>query len=110
MKKNQFLRVLTIAMVIVAVSLGTLNFSSAQSIEGGTQIDYATGLSPNNSSGVSPQLLDPIGCYTYQILNCGFELGDQLFCNFTGSYGPPYQCTSLSCYGTKSTRHCVQGN
>lgn len=92
MKKN-FLKKLTLATGILAISLGVLTSVKAQK-------DDAIDLANENYS---------IGCYTTHILDCGFGLGQQLICNFTGSYGAPYQCTSHNCYGTIKTRHCVQG-
>ena len=91
MKRN-FLKTLTIATGMLAMSFGVLN-----SVQGNTdtKVDLAT------------ESIESVGCYNVYIIDCGFQLGQQLICNFTGTYGPPYQCTSYNCYGTVSTRRCV---
>lgn len=48
-----------------------------------------------------------MGCYELVKLECGLNLGQWTYCNFTGVYGPPYNCTGVTCYGTFSSRHCV---
>jgi hypothetical protein len=94
--KRKFLRTFTVAIGILAMSLSLLPSVSAQTDE---EVDYVSEFAPGGGGGV--------GCYTTHIIDCGFGLGQQLICNFTGAYGAPYQCTSHNCYGTITTRYCV---
>ncbi len=92
MKRN-FLRTLAIATGMLAMSFWGLTASYGQA---------------SDQPDIAPSRQEGIGCYTTHVLDCGFQLGQQLLCNFTGSYGAPYQCTSFGCYGSQNTRHCVQ--
>jgi hypothetical protein len=91
------LQVLAFACFFIAISMVSLTVVHAQK-GGGSNVTDVT--NPNAR-------IKNMGCYTTHILDCGFQLGDQLVCNFTGSYGAPYNYTAFGCYGGTANRHCV---
>jgi len=94
----KILKSFAVATGIFATSMVVLTSVRAQKVQ--TVSDIAT----TNTSVAAG-----IGCYTTHVLDCGLELGQQLLCNFTGSYGPPYNCSNYNCYGTITERRCVRG-
>ncbi len=102
--KTSFLRTLAVATGLLAISFGALTSVYGQK----DYVDVATeeSLAPPEGGGGGG---GSMGCYNVYILDCGLQLGDRLICNFTGSYGAPYQCTEYGCYGSITRRQCVQG-
>lgn len=56
----------------------------------------------------APAGADGLGCYQVQVISCPLGL-ERVHCNFTGVYGPPYNCTWTSCLINWGERHCVKG-
>jgi len=94
----KILKSFAIATGLLAMSMAILTSVRAQKVQ------IVNDIAITNSN------LADIGCYTTHILDCGLQLGQQLLCNFTGSYGPPYNCSNYNCYGTITNRRCVRGN
>lgn len=90
--KSKILKNFAIALGILAISVWSLPTAFGQNDR-----EDVAGL--NNAT---------IGCYAPIVLDCGLELGQQLICNFTGSYGAPFRCQERGCYGSILDRHCVQ--
>lgn len=96
-----------ITMAFIAGSFGLLSSLTTQAQETITDQVYDDSEPAASRAYSGDDTGGGMGCYTVQILDCGWEIGQRSFCNFTGSYGPPYHCDQLNCYGTQSGRTCV---
>ncbi|MDB5275890.1 MAG: hypothetical protein JWR61_845 [Ferruginibacter sp.] len=104
--KKSFLKVFTALTVILAGSFAVLSFQSSHAQNSSKFNDIAFSGTKGASKSVTP-MMNGQGCYIITVLNCGFDLGQQSFCSFTGVYGAPYDCEGFGCYGTITHRHCV---
>lgn len=54
----------------------------------------------------------PLGCYTTGTYSCAsspfYSAGEAKYCDFTGHYGAPIECTQKECGKDQITRRCVE--
>lgn len=119
MKKKLLMSISTLAFGLVLIMNFTfVNDSQASGISLKTVESVAMATGETGTGDYS-------GCYTnpYQYDCNSFSIGItiEIFgiefswgggngynCNFTGVYGPPYNCTDISCSEVTNARHCVQ--
>lgn len=67
----------------------------------------SSGTEPGGGGDGGPTNPGGMGCYNPVEVSCIVFGYQAVWCNFTGTYGAPYQCTEWTCFANSTLRRCV---